>query len=142
MPISTARLIVRHRRLVLVAALVFMAVAGIFGGSVATKLSNGGFDDPKVESSLTKTLIEETFGAGSPNLVLLVRATSGSVDDPATQAAGAALTKELSEEPGVAGVASYWTLQAPPLKSTRGDQALVLARLTGTEDRQTARADQ
>ena len=134
MPISTARLIVRHRRLVLVAALVFMAVAGIFGGSVATKLSNGGFDDPKAESSLTKTLIEETFGAGSPNLVLLVRATSGSVDDPATQAAGAALTKELSEEPGVAGVASYWTLQAPPLKSTRGDQALVLARLTGTED--------
>ena len=87
-----------------------------------------------MESSLTKTLIEETFGAGSPNLVLLVRATSGSVDDPATQAAGAALTKELSEEPGVAGVASYWTLQAPPLKSTRGDQALVLARLTGTED--------
>ena len=34
----------------------------------------------------------------------------------------------------MAGVASYWTLQAPPLKSTRGDQALVLARLTGTED--------
>ena len=134
MPASIARFIVHRRRVVLVGAILFMAIAGAFGGSVATKLSNGGFDDPKAESSVTKTLIEKTFGAGSPNLVLLVRAPSGSVDEANTRAAGLALTKELANEPGVAGVASYWTLQAPPLKSNKGDEALVLARLTGTED--------
>ena len=134
MPSSFARFIVQRRRFVLVAAVVFMAVAGSLGGSVATKLSNGGFDDPKAESSVTNALIETTFGAGSPNLVLLVRAPSGSVDDDAATVAGLALTKELAATPGVAGVASYWTLQAPPLKSNKGDEALVLARLTGTED--------
>ncbi len=134
MPASLARFIVHRRRFVLVGAILFMAIAAAFGGSVATKLSNGGFDDPKAESSVTKTLIEKTFGAGSPNLVLLVRAPSGSVDDVNTRAAGLALTKELADAPGVAGVASYWTLQAPPLKSNKGDEALVLARLTGTED--------
>ena len=134
MPISIARFIVRRRRLVLVAAIVFMAIAGTFGGSVASKLSNGGFDDPKAESSVTKTLIEDTFGGGSPNLVLLVRSASGSVDDDSATAAGLALTEELAATPGVGGVASYWTLQAPPLKSSKGDEALVLARLTGSED--------
>lgn len=134
MPASIARFIVRRRRLVLVGAILFMAIAGTFGGSVATKLSNGGFDDPKAESSATKTLIEKTFGAGSPNLVLLVRTREGTVDDDSVTTAGLALTKELAATPGVAGVASYWTLQAPPLKSNKGDQALVLARLTGNED--------
>lgn len=134
MPASIARFIVRRRRLILVAAILFMAIAGTVGGSVATKLSNGGFDDPKAESAVTKTLIEKTFGGGSPNLVLLVRSPSGSVDDETATAAGLALTKELAATPGVGGVGSYWTLQAPPLKSNNGDEALVLARLTGNED--------
>ena len=134
MPASFARFIVRHHRLVLLAALLFVVVSGTLGGSVAGTLSNGGFDDPTAQSTLAHDLIEKTFGAGSPNLVLLVRAPGRSVDDPAVTAAGLALTQELSKEQGVSGVASYWSLQAPPLKSRTGDQALVLARITGTED--------
>ncbi len=134
MPASFARFIVRRRRLVLVAAVIFMAVAGGLGGGVAKKLSNGGFDDPSAESTRTKQLIEKTFGAGSPNLVLLTRTSASSVDDPTAADDGLALTKELAATPGVSGVVSYWTLQAPPLKSNDGKQALVLARITGTED--------
>ncbi len=134
MPASFARFIVRRHRLVLLASLLFVIAAGAIGGSVAGKLSSGGFDDPTAESTRAHDLIEETFGTGSPNLVLLVRAPGGSVDDPAAVAAGTALTAELAKEPGVSGVASYWSLQAPPLKSRAGDQALVLARITGTED--------
>ena len=134
MPASFARFIVRRHRLVLLGALLFVLVSGALGGSVAGKLSNGGFDDPTAESSTARKLIEQTFGAGSPNLVLLVTANSGSVDDPAATTAGLALADELSKEPGVTGVASYWSLQAPPLKSRSGDQALVLARITGSED--------
>ncbi len=134
MPASFARFIVRRHRLVLLAALLFVVVSGTLGGSVAGTLSNGGFDDPTAQSTLAHDLIEKTFGAGSPNLVLLVRAPGRSVDDPAVTAAGLALTQELSKEQGVSGVASYWSLQASPLKSRTGDQALVLARITGTED--------
>ena len=79
MPTSVARFIVR-RRLVLVGAILFMAIAGTIGGSVAGKLSSGGFDDPSSESSVTKRLIEQTFGTGAPNLVLLVRSNSGSAE--------------------------------------------------------------
>jgi putative drug exporter of the RND superfamily len=129
-----ARTIVRYRRLVLIGAVVFMAVAGGLGGSVATKLSNGGFNDPTAESTTTKELIDKTFGAGTPNLVLLVTATSGTVDSTAAAESGRALTQELSRTKGVTGVVSYWSLQAPPLKSTDNKQALVLARIVGDEN--------
>ena len=124
MPASFARLIVARRRIVLVVAIVLAAVAGAFGGSVAKNLSNGGFDDPTSESSAAKELIETQFGAGSPNLVLLVTAKDGSVDSTASVAAGKALTKELERESGVSGTASYWSLQAPPLKSNNGAEEI------------------
>ena len=134
MPATFARLIVAHRRLVLVVAVVLAALAGTFGGSVAENLSNGGFDDPHAESSVAKDLIEKQFGAGTPNLVLLVTARDGDIDSPTSSAAGLALTNELAAEKGVAGTVSYWSLQAPPLKSKNSSQALVLARITGSED--------
>ena len=96
MPASLARLIVRRRRLVLVIAIVFMAVAGAFGGSVAKNLSNGGFDDPNAESSKSRTFIDANFGGGSPDLVLLVTAVDGDVNSAASTAAGSALTAELA----------------------------------------------
>ena len=134
MPATFARLIVAHRRFVLVVAVVLAALAGTFGGSVAENLSNGGFDDPHAESSVAKDLIEKQFGAGTPNLVLLVTARDGEIDSPTSSAAGLALTNELAAEKGVAGTVSYWSLQAPPLKSKNASQALVLARITGSED--------
>jgi RND superfamily putative drug exporter len=68
-------------------------------------------------------------------MVLLVEARAGSVDDEAVQRQGLALTKSLSEEPGVVRVDSYWSLGgAPPLRSTDGDKALVLANLEGSQN--------
>jgi putative drug exporter of the RND superfamily len=129
-----AHFVVRHRRLIVLAAVAFMVIAGAFGGSVAKHLSSGGFDDPNAESTIARHLAETTFGGGSPNIVLLVTAADGSADSAASVAAGQALTARLAAEPGVVGAASYWSTQAPPLKSTKGDKALVLARLTGTQN--------
>ena len=72
---------------------VLFAVAGSFGGSVAQQLSSGGFDDPASESFKADDALLDTFGSGTPNLVLLVTADGGSVDDPAVAAAGIALTE-------------------------------------------------
>jgi len=128
-------LTVRHRRLVLVAAAILFAVSGAFGGSAAEHLSSGGFDDPASESVRADDALLEVFDSGTPNLVLLVTAESGTVDDAAVAAAGAALTEELAGEDHVSNVASYWSLGSPPpLRNVDSTRALVLARIDGTQD--------
>ncbi|MFP5218259.1 MAG: MMPL family transporter [Actinomycetes bacterium] len=129
-------------RRVLLLALAFLVVAGAVGGSVAANLSAGGFDDPDAESAAATRLLEREFRAGAPNLTLLGTAEDGSVDDPAVVAAGQRLTEQLAAEDGVLQVVSYWTTGAPSLKSEGGDRALVLGRLTGTEDEQIDRVEQ
>jgi putative drug exporter of the RND superfamily len=130
-----ARFTVRRRRLVLAGTLLAFLFAGAIGGGVAERLSSGGFEDPNAESTRAQRLVDETFGNGTPNLVLLVTADNGSVDDPATVAAGQALTREVAGLPGIEQAVSYWSLgNAPPLRSTEGHQAIVLARIAGDED--------
>jgi RND superfamily putative drug exporter len=120
---------------VLVAGLVAMVVAGALGADVASKLSSGGFEDPGADSTRATEILDEQFRAGEPNVVLLVRADEGSVDDDAVAAAGARLTDQLAEVDGVADVVSYWSLgRPPPLRADDASSALVLGRLDGSED--------
>ncbi|MCW2679314.1 MAG: putative rane protein [Frankiales bacterium] len=129
-----AGLAVARRRIVLVTTALFLALAGVLGGGVAAELSGGGFDDPDAESVRAAQLLEEQFGSGVPNLVLLAEARAG-VDDPAAVAAGEALVKRLSAEPGVVQVTSWWTSGRPDsLKAQDGSSAVVLARLTGGDE--------
>jgi RND superfamily putative drug exporter len=129
------RFTVRRRRWILVFAVAFVGFAGAFGGSVAQRLSSGGFDDPSSQSSRAAAALNDTFHTGSPNLVLLVSGKQGTVDSPGVAARGAEITRDLAAEPGVADVTSYWSLgQAPALASTDRSQAIVLARITGSDD--------
>ncbi len=127
-----APVLVARRRLVLVLAVLFLALAGGLGAGVATELSAGGFADPKQQSEVAASALERDFGTGPSNFLLLVTVPGG-VDT--ADASGTALTRRLAGEPGVADVASYWTAGKPAtLKSRDGTQALVLARLTGSQD--------
>jgi RND superfamily putative drug exporter len=133
-----APVLVARRRLVLVLAVVFLALAGGIGGSVAKELSAGGFADPKQQSEVAAAALEKDFHTGSSNFLLLVTAPGG-VDG--ASAAGVSLTQRLAHETGIADVASYWTAGRPvTLRSKDGTQALVLARLTGSEDDAVKRA--
>jgi putative drug exporter of the RND superfamily len=130
-----AWLIVRHRRLVLVFSGVFLCAAGALGSGAFGVLEDGGFEDPDAESTRAADALEGRFDAGAPNLVLLTRSSTGSVDDPRATADGAALTDALAERPDISEVESYWSLDgAPALRSDDGDAALVLAYVTGDED--------
>jgi RND superfamily putative drug exporter len=127
--------VVRRRAAVLAVSVLALVVAGAVGGGVATHLSGGGFDDPRAESTLARHTLQTLFGARDPNLVLLVTARDGSVDSPPVAAAGSALNAQLAAEPGVTSAVSYWSLGAPPpLRSTDGRQALVLATIGGSDD--------
>lgn len=140
--------LVRRRRLVAVAALGGFLVAGAIGGDVAEHLSTGGFDDEGAESYEAFEVLEEEFEAGDPNFLLLVtpKVEGGAqppVNDDRVIEAGRALTERLAAEEHVDDVFSYWTAGgAAPLRSEDGSQALVLARITGTEDEIDARAEE
>jgi RND superfamily putative drug exporter len=130
-----ARLSTNHARAVVIAAVVMFALAGALGGGVADHLTSGGFDDPSSESERADDALAERFDTGVPNLLLLVTARNGDVDDPAVVVGGQALTDQLASEPGVADVVSYWSEgNAPPLRSDNGSRALVVARVEGTDD--------
>ncbi len=129
------RFVVGHPRMLLVASVIFIALAGAFGAGVADHLSTGGFEDPASESTRAAARIEEAFGIADPDVVLLVEARSGSVDDREVRAAGLELTGALAAEDGVGRVDSYWTLGgAPPLRSLDGSKAMVLANLEGSQN--------
>ncbi len=130
-----ARFVVRRRRIVLVVTGLAFVAAGIFGAGVFGAVKTGGFEDPAAESSRAARLVEERFGQGDPDIVLLVTARDGrSVDDPEVAAAATALTAELDGEDDVIQSVSYWTLgRPPPLRSTAGDRAMVLARIDGDD---------
>src|SRR3954453_15472777 len=109
--------VTRRRKVVLVGAALLFLVLGSYGGRAPTPLRSGGFGDPSSESFQADDELLHTFEAGTPNFVLVVTAKSGDVDAAATGAGGAAITKELSAEPHLTNVASYWSLgEAAPLR--------------------------
>jgi putative drug exporter of the RND superfamily len=137
-----ARLLLRRRVLVLVAAIAVVGLAGVFGSGVVDKLRSGGFDDPAASSTKARQALADVFHTGEPNLVLLTTANHGTVDQAAATSGGLELTRRLAAERDVTEVQSYWTTKAPPLRSNDGRQALVLARITGDDDAIQQRAGQ
>jgi RND superfamily putative drug exporter len=130
-----ARLSTRRPWRVVVAGILFVLVAGALGGGVAENLTTGGFEDPATETARAGEILDERFGTGIPNVILLVTATDGDVDSPDVAAAGRALTDELAAEAGVTGVVSYWSEgNAPPLRNHDGSRAIVVGRIDGDED--------
>ncbi|MEW6472200.1 MAG: MMPL family transporter [Actinomycetota bacterium] len=128
-----ARFLIRHRRPVLIAAGLFFVVAGALGGTVADHLSRGGFDDPRAESVTARQRLERDFGAGLPAYVLVVTPTGKTIDDPVVADRARRLTGDLAGEAGVADAISWWTTGAPDLRG-KGNSALVVAFLTGSDD--------
>jgi RND superfamily putative drug exporter len=125
--------LIRRRWIVLVAALVFLALSGAFGGTLQQKLSVGGYTDPDTESARATATLARQFDTGAANLILLVSADRV-VDDPAVAAAGRRLTERLAAEADVADVTSYWTTGTATLRAADGRHAVVLCRLTGDDD--------
>ncbi len=128
-------LVIRHRVVLIATTIVLVVCAGLLGRGVPQRLVSAGFDDPHSQSARAAALLDAKFHAGEPNLVLVVNTRDGSkIDDPAVRSTGAAITAQLSREPHVQQVVSYWAAGRPAgLRSSDGRSALVLARLVGSD---------
>ena len=122
---ALGRFVFRRARLVLVVALIALIAFGALGLGAFGRLKTGGFQDPGAESTTAQQLTDQRFG-GAWNVVLLVHAKTGTVDDAAVHAAGAAAARRLNAVPDVSDVTSYWATHEPGLRSTDGKYALVL----------------
>lgn len=120
----------------MIAALVFIPIAGLVGGGVAQQLSVGGMESPDAESARTADALERDFGQGTINFVVVVRPRDGAtVDDPAVTAAATQLTERMTADPELDNVISYFSPgKPPPLRSRDGRLALITAQIPGTED--------
>jgi putative drug exporter of the RND superfamily len=104
----------------------------VLGVGVFPRLLSGGFDDPSSASSQATVLLNQKFG-GEPDMIFLVHARSGSVDGAAATVAGMALTRRLSSDTRLTGVTSYWANHVAGLRSRDGTDALILARVAGSD---------
>ncbi|MEV4571880.1 MMPL family transporter [Nonomuraea jabiensis] len=128
-------LLVRRRRAVLALALVVLAVAAALAAGAVPRLSLARFEAPGSESDRAQAELVRRFGTGSPDMIFLVTAKAGTVDDPAVEAEGRALTARIGGQEGVAESASYWTRGRPAtMRSEDGRHALIVVRIPGDAD--------
>ncbi|HEY5834788.1 MMPL family transporter [Streptomyces sp.] len=123
----------RRAKLVLLLSAVAVAVLGALGAGAFGQLKGGGFDVPGAPSTRAAGIVDDTFG-GPANLVLVVTARHGTIDDTGPTASGKALAARLAAEPGVRGVGSYWENRGPALKSKDGRSALVVGNVDSEDD--------
>jgi RND superfamily putative drug exporter len=122
-------LLVRRRKLALVAFVALIGVSAIWGLQVFGLLKAGGYDNPYSDSTKVTKLLESEFGSQVPEIVLIAD-MPGYVDTAANAAIGSDLTTDLKKIDGVKSVSSYYTLgHTPSLRSTDGKAAYFFVKL-------------
>jgi putative drug exporter of the RND superfamily len=136
---SIGHFVVRRARPVLVVALLALIGFGVLGFGAFGKLKTGGFQDPGAESTKAQMLTDQRFG-GAWDVVLLVHAKTGTVDDAPARAAGGQAGRRLAALPDVSNVVSYWSTREPGLRSKNRKYALVLGNTKSDHDLSTSEA--
>jgi putative drug exporter of the RND superfamily len=128
-----ARRVVQHSRSALVLCLLALILAALGSRGLADRLALARWEVPGSESSRASAIVHDQFGSGSPNVVLLVTAKIGTVDDEEISAVGLGIVRDLASDSSIAEATSYWSRGRPPtLRSDDRKHALVVARMRGT----------
>jgi RND superfamily putative drug exporter len=137
------RFVVRRRKPILVVTLLGSLLGVVALASLPPRLKYELFVAPNTDAFKGTKILKQQFGEDVPNLLFLVTAKDGSVDDPAVVAEATALVGRLVAERDVADVVSYWTAgRAPSLRSESGRRGLVVGRILGTGKQAVERAAQ
>ncbi|MFP5342868.1 MAG: MMPL family transporter [Candidatus Limnocylindria bacterium] len=126
----------RHRRPVVIVAIVLAALASTLASQAAGSLSSGGWLDASSESATVGARLDEEFGTGESSVTIVLRATAAGVDarSDAFQAALAATIAGLADDPRVSGIVGYAETGDERFISTAGDAAFVVVGLDMTDE--------
>ncbi len=128
------RIIFRHRRLVLLAAVIAVIAAAAWGTGVFGKLqSAGGFTPADSQSQQEANLASSTFGRDAADVVVLYKSSGLTVHSPAYRAA---VTGSLARLPRsrVESVTTYWSTGSSQFVSSNGRLTYAVVELTGGSD--------
>ncbi|HEV7657055.1 MAG TPA: MMPL family transporter [Mycobacteriales bacterium] len=126
----------RRRWAVLVAAVAFLLVGGLWGTGVFASLTSGGFDDPGSDSSRAAAVAAAELGRDDADVVVLYRSADRTVDDPAVRQA---VTGTLAALPAdaVARTVDWYGTRAPGLVSADRHATYAVLTLQGDEQQRT-----
>src|SRR6478672_7321802 len=106
---ALSAMIYRRRGVVLVAGLVFVAIAAVYGLSAFGRLKVANPNDPGAEYTRVAEALAGPFGQTQTALLVLFTATDGSrVDSAASRAAVQAVLGRVAGRPGVGAITSYY----------------------------------
>jgi len=123
----------RRRKLVLAAAVLFLAFASVWGIGVFGALTGGGFEDPSSDSFRGQQLLDHRFGRDGGDVVVLYSSGDKNVDDAAV---AAGITDALGGLPSdkVASVASFYSTHDPAFVSPDRQLTYAVIGLRGRTD--------
>ncbi|RAY14877.1 MMPL family transporter [Actinomadura craniellae] len=130
------RLIHRRRWTSLVLILLITGVAVVWGPGVFSKFKQGGFEDPKADSTTVAKLSTTYFGSTNPDVLLLYSSKTMTVDDPRFMASALTTVSRLPRAQ-VAEVVSYWSFSgetAAPFVSRDRHSTFLAVKLRGSDD--------
>ena len=133
------RAVYRRRRLVLVIALLFAVVGGVWGTSIFAKVQTaGGFDAPHSQSQHEANLATQAFGRDAGDVVVLYSSKTLTTAAPAFRSAVISTLGALPRS-RVISYATYWSTGSRQFVSASGHQTYAVLELAGASD--TARQD-
>ncbi len=128
---SWGHLLARRAWTVLIAGMVMVAAAAVFGLGVFGNLSSGGYDDPTSESARSLAKEHATFTSHDADIVVIYSSPTMRVSDPAFRASVENVLKGLPKG-SVNRVTSWYQTPAPTLISKDQHATRVIIALTGT----------
>jgi len=134
---SWGHLVARRAWTVLIAGLVLVAAAAVFGLGVFGSLSNGGYDDPASESARALVAERRTFTSHDADIVAIYSSPSMKVGDPAFRQAVGNAVKGLPQG-SVRRVTTWYDTPLPTLVSKDQHSTRVIITLSGTSQNEKA----
>ena len=129
---ALARLATNHGRTVVILAVIGAIAAGAIGGGVAKQLDPYGAEDKDTESVQATDRLE---AAGYREVGLVVLVENAKVDQAATRARVAALSRKISSDASVAKVTSFYNTGSRDFVARNGNSTYVAVALKPTGDK-------
>ncbi|MBD3142919.1 MMPL family transporter [Microbispora bryophytorum] len=136
---ALGRFAVRRRRLILLGALLFTVIAGVWGAGVFGRLGGGaGFDDPGSPSAHADRLLAGPLGRHTADVVVLYESDRLTVDDPAFAGPVRRALDALPRQ-DIVRLESYWSTGSPGFVSGDRHATYVTVQFSSPDDQERVR---